>query len=247
MTATMPRVLVVEDDAAMRALMTRQLRSKGFDVSEAEDAETVLNQPAPALGYDLVVADVHLPGQSGVELARHLRKGDANSRVVFVTGDHDESLAREALEEGAAGYLLKPFEFFELEAMVRAALKPVQTFIRRSGMGGRAAASQGRNVTSIVDDRRAFARWQEAVVRPEKVVMRQGRTMRKRPSLFGWKAIAAVAGSILLSWLTGSAVFQSESEAATLEPGVVVQQQAGVQPMFIPMVIEQKSYAPQNR
>lgn len=245
--ATSPKVLVVEDDPAMRALLSRQLRRKGFDVSEAGDAETVLNQPANGAGYDLVVADVHLPGQSGVELARHLRKGDADSRVVFVTGDHDESLAREAMNEGAAGYLLKPFEFFELEAVVRSALKPVQTIMRRHAMGAGVASQRGRNVTQVVDQQRAMARFQEAVVRPEKVVIRNGRSMSKRPPVIGWKAVAAVMGSILLSWLVGSAVFQSDTEAAANIPAATVQPSAGGQPMFVPIVVEQRSSTPQGR
>ena len=245
--ATSPKVLVVEDDPAMRALLTRQLRRKGFDVSEAGDAETVLNQASAGSGYDLVVADVHLPGQSGVELARHLRKGDADSRVVFVTGDHDESLAREAMEEGAAGYLLKPFEFFELEAVVRSALKPVQTMMRRHGMGVGAAPERGRNVNRVIDQQRAVARFQQAVARPEKVVIRSGRSTIKRPPVIGWKAAAAVVASILLSWLVGSAVFQSETEAAASIPAATVQPQSGVQPMFVPIVVEQKSSVPAGR
>lgn len=245
--ATSPKVLVVEDDPAMRALLSRQLRRKGFEVSEAGDAETVLNQASAGSGYDLVVADVHLPGQSGVELARHLRKGDADSRVVFVTGDHDESLAREAMNEGAAGYLLKPFEFFELEAVVRSALKPVQTIMRRHAMGAGFGSQRGRNVTQVVDQQRALARFQEAVVRPEKVVIRNGRSMSKRPPVIGWKAVAAVVGSILLSWLVGSAVFESDTEAAANIPAATVQpQSAGVQPMFVPIVVEQNS-TPQGR
>ncbi len=242
----MPRVLVVEDDPAMRDLLTRQLRRKGFDVSEASDAETVLREPSPGAGYDLVVADVHLPGQSGVELARHLRKGDADARVVFVTGDHDEALARGALDEGASGYLLKPFEFFELEAMVRAALKPVQTLLRRrhttgTAVADRAAGATGRNLNRVVDEQRALARWQEAVNRPEKVVIRKA-TTSKRPSLFGWKAVAAVAGSILLSWLAGHAVFPIGGEADEIPPAAV--QPMNQSPQIMPIVIESKTYNP---
>jgi DNA-binding response OmpR family regulator len=246
--STMPKVLVVEDDAAMRALLTRQLRRKGFDVTEAEDAESVLNQGSGGSGFDLVVTDVHLPGQSGVELARHLRRDDANSRVVFVTGDHDEGLAREALAEGAAGYLLKPFAFFELEALVRAALKPVQALRRRNATSialvSRREAGQGRNLTRVVDEQRALARFQEAVRRPEKVVIRHGRSA-SRPSRIGWKAIAAVAASIMLSWLAGAKVFRDASEV--VDPALQqapMTQAATAQPVIIPMVVEQRSYGP---
>jgi DNA-binding response OmpR family regulator len=246
--ATMPKVLVVEDDAAMRALLTTQLRRKGFEVSSAADAESVLKEPNASTGYDLIVSDVHLPGRSGVEMARHLRKGDAEPRVVFVTGDADESLAREALEEGASGYLLKPFEFFELEAMVRAALKPVQT-VMRYAMGADLAPPapvMGRNVTRVVDEQRALQRFQQAVQRPEKVVIRQGRSRTKRPSLVPWKAVAAIAATIVLSWIAGSIVFPagrapSEASASTIT------QSASSGPQMMPIVIEAKSYVPAGR
>ncbi|HUP87890.1 MAG TPA: response regulator [Longimicrobiales bacterium] len=117
-TQTQNRVLVVEDDAAIRRMMTTHFRRNGFLVDYAMSAEEVASDEA----YDLVVTDVHLPGQSGVELARRIRRTRPQQTFVFMTGDADESVARDALDTGAAGYLLKPFEFFELDAVVNTAL-----------------------------------------------------------------------------------------------------------------------------
>ena len=120
--ATVPatnRMLIVEDDASVRRLMTAHFRQNGFQVEYAMTAEEV----AADEQYDVVLTDVHLPGESGVEMARRIHRALPNQQVVFVTGDADAGLAREALDSGAAGYLLKPFELFELDAVVNTALR----------------------------------------------------------------------------------------------------------------------------
>lgn len=117
------RILVVEDEAAVRRMVSEHLRHKGYEVSEAGDAESVLlkisREREP---FDLVLTDIHLPGLSGVELLRILVSHSPLRPVLVITGDPDESLARAALRAGASGYLLKPFELFELDGAVRQAL-----------------------------------------------------------------------------------------------------------------------------
>ena len=73
--------------------------------------------------FDVVVADFHLPGESGVELLLRLRTLMPDQPVVFMTGDADESVARSALQYGAAGFVLKPFEFSQLDMVIRRALR----------------------------------------------------------------------------------------------------------------------------
>jgi putative two-component system response regulator len=121
------RILVVEDEGPVRALVARHLAKRGYEVSQAADAEQVLllmsrdREP-----FDLVLSDIHLPGLSGVELLRLLLTHSPLRPVIMITGDSDEKLARQALSYGAAGYLLKPFRLFELEAAVGQALSRVQ-------------------------------------------------------------------------------------------------------------------------
>lgn len=117
------RILVVEDDPAVRGLVARHLEGQGYDVSQASDAEQVLlRMSRDREPFDLVLTDVHLPGLSGVELLRLLLTHSPLRPVIMITGDADEKLARKALNYGAAGYLLKPFQLFELEATVEQAL-----------------------------------------------------------------------------------------------------------------------------
>jgi CheY-like chemotaxis protein len=116
-------VLVVEDDGAVRDLVRRHLENGPYDVTEADSAEAVLERlRTGALNYDVALLDVHLPGMSGVELGRLLLATAPLRPLLVITGDDDQGLAREALERGATGYLLKPFELFELDAALAQAV-----------------------------------------------------------------------------------------------------------------------------
>jgi response regulator RpfG family c-di-GMP phosphodiesterase len=121
------RVIIVEDDESLRKMLTRHLRKRGFTVIEAGDAESVLLRASrERRPFDVAVADVHLPGLSGVELLRLLLAHSPLKPVLLITGDGEEALARKALQAGAAGYLLKPFELFELDAALDQALSRVE-------------------------------------------------------------------------------------------------------------------------
>src|SRR5687768_11207007 len=116
-------VLLVEDEAGTRGVLAKHLGRVGLDVTAVEAAEDVpgarerLGRP-----FDVVVSDVHLPGMSGIELATMLLASFPGQPIVLITGDPDEALAREALSRGPVSYLLKPFQPFELEALMRSAL-----------------------------------------------------------------------------------------------------------------------------
>jgi DNA-binding response OmpR family regulator len=126
MTSRISRVLIVEDDATVRRLLVRHFQKKNIRSVEAADAEAALTLFAqPDQHFDAVVTDVHLPGMTGVEMAMRIRAARPDQPIVFVTGDIDAQLAERALAGGGAGYLLKPFEFFELDAAVAQALRAV--------------------------------------------------------------------------------------------------------------------------
>lgn len=117
-------VLLVEDDAATRAMIARHLRVSGYLVTPMESAEQVLLATSERpLDFGVVISDVHLPGMSGIDLASWLLARNPSQPVVLITGDPDAALAREALSRGPVSYLLKPFELFELDAAVGAAMR----------------------------------------------------------------------------------------------------------------------------
>lgn len=123
-------ILLVEDDAATRAMIARHLRVAGYAVTPMESAEQVLLATAERpLDFGVVISDVHLPGMSGIDLTSFLLARNPSQPVVLITGDPDAALAREALSRGPVSYLLKPFELFELDAAVG------QAMVRRPSVG----------------------------------------------------------------------------------------------------------------
>ena len=103
------RILVVEDDDALRALVVMHLRRRGFDVREAREAESVLLSvlvsKSDTSPYDVILADVHLKRLTGIELLGLITARWPLQQMVLITGDRDAALAHEAQKRGVAGDL----------------------------------------------------------------------------------------------------------------------------------------------
>ena len=116
------KVLVVDDEAALRKVIRASLAASGFAVEEAgtgKDAISVMQHSR----FDLVLLDVNMPGMSGVEACRQIRELAPHVGIVMVTvRDAEEDKVR-ALEAGADDYVTKPFQFRELVARLRAVLR----------------------------------------------------------------------------------------------------------------------------
>jgi two-component system response regulator MprA len=122
------RILVVEDERAVRDALERVLRTDGYDVDVAEDGAAALAALA-ASGPDVVVLDIVLPVVDGLEVCRRLRADGDPVPVLMVTARDAISDRVAGLDAGADDYLVKPFSIDELRARVRALL-------RRSGANG---------------------------------------------------------------------------------------------------------------
>jgi two-component system phosphate regulon response regulator OmpR len=121
MTADMAHVLVVDDDARLRELLRRYLTENGFTVATAADAREARQRLAD-LAFDLIVLDVMLPQESGLELTRDLRRGSQVPILLLTArGEVDDRIS--GLESGADDYLAKPFEPRELVLRMRTILK----------------------------------------------------------------------------------------------------------------------------
>jgi FixJ family two-component response regulator len=126
MRSTPETVAVVEDDPGMRAAMQRVLRASGFETLVFRSAEDFLEAgPLPSLGC--LVVDVRLPGLSGPELHRRLRRSGAEMPVIFVTAHDTESVRQEVLALDPAAFLKKPFEGDDLVRAVGEALSAGRT------------------------------------------------------------------------------------------------------------------------
>ena len=117
-----PTVLVVDDDPGIREALDRALRLEGFAVSTSPDGESAL-LATEADGPDLMVLDLGLPGTSGIEVIRNLRR-TGHDLPICVLSARDEVADRvEGLRAGADDYVVKPFELDELVARLQALLR----------------------------------------------------------------------------------------------------------------------------
>jgi two-component system KDP operon response regulator KdpE len=143
------RVLVVEDDAAMRDLLRAALAAEGFDVATAvsvSEAAAVVTHAPP----DAIVLDLGLPDGDGAALVREVRRKSAVP-IVVASARHDEAGKIALLDAGADDYLVKPFAVGELLARIRVALRhrgsTLQPSLRRIERDGVVVDLDTRQVT----------------------------------------------------------------------------------------------------
>ncbi len=119
--AELPHVLIVDDDRRIRELLGRYLGEQGYMVMAAADAAEARSILAD-FEFDVLVVDVMMPGQSGVEFTRDLRER-SNTPVLMLTAKGETENRIEGLEAGADDYLVKPFEPRELLLRLNSILK----------------------------------------------------------------------------------------------------------------------------
>lgn len=115
-------ILVVDDDARLRALLQRFLTEQGHRVAIAADAAEA-RAAIDAMAFDLLVLDVMMPGETGLQLAEYLRREGHDTPILMLTarGDPDDRVA--GFEHGADDYLAKPFDPRELALRIRTILR----------------------------------------------------------------------------------------------------------------------------
>ncbi len=128
------KVAVVEDDELIRNIITFNLEKNGYRVDWYPSSESFLGEYTKNL-YDLLILDIFLPGSSGIDLLKKMRKAEDNTPVLMLTVKKDIPTRIGALDLGADDYIVKPFNIDELMARVRA-------LIRRS-VGKRRIPSSG--------------------------------------------------------------------------------------------------------
>jgi len=118
------RILIVEDEAAIRQMLAFNLTRAGFEVDEAEDCSTARRRIVD-MRPDLVLVDWMLPDSSGLELTRSLRRQEANRElpIIMLTAKAEEREKIVGLEGGADDYVTKPFSPKELIARINALLR----------------------------------------------------------------------------------------------------------------------------
>jgi FixJ family two-component response regulator len=108
MSETKPTVLVIDDDADLRASIGRLLRSVGMDVRVFATISDFFKSGQPD-GPTCLVLDIRLPGQSGLDLQRELGRTKREIPIIFITGHGDIPMSVQAMKRGAIEFLTKPF------------------------------------------------------------------------------------------------------------------------------------------
>jgi len=116
-----PRVLVVDDEASIRDLLSKTLALAEYDVDVSPDGRSALERMR-MYPYDLLIADLKMPGMDGLTVIREAKRYKADLPVIIITGFSTESSAIEAVNLGVAGYLTKPFRVPQVLAAAARAL-----------------------------------------------------------------------------------------------------------------------------
>jgi len=118
----MPRILIVEDDAAIAIALEDDLRLEGYEVEVVRDGEAAIKR-ARDPAFDLIVLDVMLPKKDGFDVCRELRRTGVASMILLLTARAAETEKVLGLDLGADDYMTKPYSPKELRARIRALLR----------------------------------------------------------------------------------------------------------------------------
>src|ERR1051326_4976792 len=112
------RLLIVDDEKAMRLALKSLLAKEGYDVDTAESGEQAIRLIEPG-SFHVVITDLSLKDLNGMSVLDHTRAVDPDVAVVMITAYGSEKIAVAAMKNGAADYLPKPFDTDELRVLVR--------------------------------------------------------------------------------------------------------------------------------
>jgi FixJ family two-component response regulator len=119
-----PLLSVVDDDESMRESLPDLIKEFGFAARAFSSAEEFLSSGS-ADETSCLILDIAMPGMSGPELHRELRRRGEEIPTIFITGQRDDTIRARVLEQGAAGFLVKPFSDAALLAAIKTALKAI--------------------------------------------------------------------------------------------------------------------------
>jgi putative two-component system response regulator len=128
MEESITNILVVDDQAALRRLLTLQLAKEGYTCLEASNGELAL-AAVEATSVGLVLLDINMPGRSGIDLLSAFTRRDTGPAVIMLTGINNTQLAVDCLKHGAYDYITKPFNMEEVILSVKMALEKRRLFL----------------------------------------------------------------------------------------------------------------------
>ncbi|NMG55738.1 sigma-54-dependent transcriptional regulator [Aromatoleum aromaticum] len=152
-------ILIVDDEALYRQLLTSRLGRAGYRLSEAADGEAAL-ECAQHGGIDLALVDIKMPGIDGIEVLKRLKELDPLIEVVILTGHGNVDTAISAMKLGAFDYLSKPYKLTELDIVVERALEKRAMAQRCAALSAEIAHLRGPEEAAVIG---ASAAWQRTL------------------------------------------------------------------------------------
>ena len=171
------RLLIIEDDKKISDALARDLRDEGYAVDMAGDGVTG-EYLAKISDYDLIILDIMLPKQDGLQTCANLRKGKVLTPILMLTALDDVSDKITGLDQGADDYLPKPFHLGELHARIRALIRRrsevrtavLEHFGVRLNLDTHTAYREGREIQLSSKE---FALLELFMMNPRKILSRQ--------------------------------------------------------------------------
>jgi len=111
--ATKSSILVVDDEDALRTVLSSELTNEGYEVSTAADGDEAVGELGKA-EFDLVLLDIKMPRMNGFEVLKHIRQNHEKTKVVMLTGFADLKNAIESKKLGADDFVSKPYDLVDL-------------------------------------------------------------------------------------------------------------------------------------
>jgi two-component system NtrC family response regulator len=142
-------ILIVDDEALYRQLLTSRLGRAGYRLSEAADGEAALDCAQNGV-VDLALVDIKMPGIDGIEVLKRLKALDPLVEVVILTGHGNVDTAISAMKLGAFDYLSKPYKLTELDIVVERALEKRALARRCAALSAEVAHLRGSDDTAVI-------------------------------------------------------------------------------------------------
>jgi len=120
------KLLIVDDEPALRSALRTSLTASGFEVSEARNGDEALAM-LPHMPVDVVLLDINMPGKNGIEVCRRIRASSMRTGIIMVTVRDSEEDKVMALEAGADDFITKPYLLREMVARLHAVLRRLRT------------------------------------------------------------------------------------------------------------------------
>ena len=161
------RILIVDDEEAVRCVVTALLEHSGYEITSVAGAEEAVTRLQQDPDYDLVLADIMMPGVDGLNLLEQICTDHPGMPVVMCSAVNDIHVATSAFRRGAIDYILKPFERAELQSVVMRAVEHgrlrKQNAVYRYNLESIVAARTGRLRSTMQDLERSYDTTLEAM------------------------------------------------------------------------------------